>query len=652
MKRILVVCLVLGLFLSGIVMAEDEVYTIMRPDRQTRLEWLESYNRAPKAPIYPEISPPRAELSLLDHLNYIPSERNQGYCGNCWAWAGTGCMAITLDVQNGIFDRLSVQLINSCEYEVIGKICCMGGWLADVVDFYQEVGYAVPWTNENAHWQDGDASCDTPCDSISAEPSYPIGSIQELRINTFEVGADTAIANIKNVLAQNKAIWFAFYLPSDNDWGTFVDFWINGDEESVWNPDYSCGHTWSNGGAHAVLCVGYNDEPGNRYWIMLNSWGSSTGRPNGLFRMAMDIDYDCFYVDNNQNYYSFYWQTLDMNYDVVTPTPTPVYEEGDACSTAVDASAGGVFSGSTVNYHNFYNPSDMNDWPYSWGMDGPDYVFRIDIDNPQGWDNLQAKVISATFDNALYVISDCSDPSGSILTETLKDEYSDNTGEQINWSMQEAGTIYLVVDSYNPSVCGSFDIQINIPTLPCPTPTDTPTPTPSPTATPITDLMAEEHTYTFDSGNEQWQILSFPGIYDEPDVMEQNGMIGFSAAGSTNCFGSWQSPYHTFTIGEKYRAKFRVITNQLDPSLVPSFRIRVQDKNSQGISSLMVNSLGEGDYSPIASGKVYEVIYQPPASAVDDGYCFCFDLINLGDSNDANAKILLDMVEIKKVTVR
>jgi hypothetical protein len=58
--------------------------------------------------------------------------------------------------------------------------------------------------------------------------------------------------------------------------------------------------------------VGYDDtDPNNRYWIMLNSWGTTTGRPAGLFRMNMDMNYDCAYPNIG---YAFYWMTLDMSY--------------------------------------------------------------------------------------------------------------------------------------------------------------------------------------------------------------------------------------------------------------------------------------------------------------------------------------------------
>lgn len=299
----------------------DDPCTVMRPDKETRLKWIRAYEDAPKAFIDKSISIPRGSYSLLSHLQYTPSERSQGSCGNCWAWAGTGVMGIALDVEEGILDRLSIQYINSCESLVIGKTCCDGGWLSDIADFYSTTGYqqAIPWSNTNASWQDGDASCDTPCGSIATSPDYPIDFVDEVSIETHGLEQATAIANIKNILHQDKAVWFAFFMPTDADGNNFQNFWANQGESVIWNPDYSCGHTWNNGWGHAVLCVGYNDDdPNNQYWIMVNSWGTSGGgRPNGIFRLDMDMNYDCTFYDYPYNYYSLYWQTLEIGYTAV-----------------------------------------------------------------------------------------------------------------------------------------------------------------------------------------------------------------------------------------------------------------------------------------------------------------------------------------------
>lgn len=258
-------------------------------------------------------------LSLLSRLPYTPAERNQGGCGDCWQWAGTGVMEIAHDVMNGVHDRLSVQFLNSCNS---GINCCQGGWLDNLTAFYSAVGFAVPWANNNALFSSGNGSCgNSPCGNIATTPDYPITSISTVTITTHGVGQAQAIANIKSVLNQNRAIWFGFFMPTQLDWNQFFSFWNSQSESAVWD-GFVGGQIPDTGDAgHAVLCVGYNDDdPANRYWIMVNSWGTTQARPNDIFLVSMDLDYDCA---DSTGWSSLWWETLDIKF-APSGLPAPV----------------------------------------------------------------------------------------------------------------------------------------------------------------------------------------------------------------------------------------------------------------------------------------------------------------------------------------
>jgi hypothetical protein len=306
--------------------------SIMRPDRESRRKWMDDYEKAPLAPIHENIRSRLllsqeenvgTSLSLLDYLQYTPNERNQGGCGNCWVWAGTGLMEIAYGVQSGVNDRFSVQFFNSCKTD---SYACCGGNLSIFANWYRNEGFAIPWSNTNAAYSDGSRSCSNnsssvSCGSISTDPNYPFSSIQAQTISTTGVTQATAIANIKNVLNQNKAVWFGYWLANQTDWNAFYNFWNNQVETTLWTPDAYCGHTWNDysGGGHAVVIVGYNDDdptPANNYWIVLNSWGTAGGRrPNGLFRMPMQMNYQCTISEPGYgNWYSRQFQTLNITY--------------------------------------------------------------------------------------------------------------------------------------------------------------------------------------------------------------------------------------------------------------------------------------------------------------------------------------------------
>ena len=317
-------------------------HPLMRPAPEEAALWTSQYSASPKAVVIPETAamiaaaPPKS-FSLLGQLKYNASERDQGMCGNCWAWAGTGVMEIDYARQMKKSDRFSVQFLDSNYNGGCGSnAACCGGWLDNLASFYKVKKIIVPWSNANAHYQDGSRSCGScsalPAYKISASPSYEVASISSSRIPTQGLPQEQAIANIKGVLLQGKAIWFGFFLPDAASWSNFQEFWGSKPETALWRPDYACGRTYSyqSGGGHAVLCLGYNDtDPNNRYWIMLNSWGDTPGRPAGLFRVAMDMNYNCSYTGLG---YAFYWMTLDMSYDAGqnSPPQTPSAVQGPA----------------------------------------------------------------------------------------------------------------------------------------------------------------------------------------------------------------------------------------------------------------------------------------------------------------------------------
>jgi hypothetical protein len=321
-------------------------YPIMHPTQEEASLWAGQYNASARAYLSPEIegkmaSAPVASFNLLDRLKYTPSERDQGTCGNCWAWAGTGVMELDYARQMGVSDRLSVQYLVSNYNGGCGDSgACCGGWLSDLADFYQSKKMMVPWSNSNALYREGKSDCG-PCTSIpasfiSTQPHYDLSAISVNTIPTNNIPREQAISNIKNVLLQGKGIWFGYFLPDKSAWDDFFAFWGSRPESAVWQPDGANGRTfdYQNGGGHAVLCVGYDEsDPNNRYWIMLNSWGETAGRPSGLFRMSMDMNYDCSYSDIG---YAFYWMTLDMSYpekENLAPQ-TPTQPQGPAQGTA------------------------------------------------------------------------------------------------------------------------------------------------------------------------------------------------------------------------------------------------------------------------------------------------------------------------------
>ena len=296
---------------------------VMKIDGETLKLWEEDYNNAERAYIDPTLTEgiqTTEDFSILDLLDYDPEERSQGSCGNCWAWPSTAVLAIALNVQEGIKDRLSVQFMNTCGEDYTSGMyeieCCGGGTLEMLARFYSNTNFAIPWSNDMAHWHDGGYfNCRTDCYEISKTPNYPIYDIDAVVIETRNVPTEDAIQNIKNVLHQNKGVYFSVMYPDLQNLDDFRNMWSNDGEQDSYDLDYYCGNEWNDEEAvgHAMLIVGYHDVEGtdNDYWVVLNSWGTTDNRPNGLLAWDMNMNYACKY----SGYYAFAAKTLDVNFN-------------------------------------------------------------------------------------------------------------------------------------------------------------------------------------------------------------------------------------------------------------------------------------------------------------------------------------------------
>ncbi|MGD0952150.1 MAG: SdrD B-like domain-containing protein [Methanotrichaceae archaeon] len=276
-----------------------------------------------------------SSFSLLSHVPYTPSQRDQGSCGDCWVWGCTAPIEVAHDIQNGVLDRLSIQYLNSNYNGGSGSSwACCGGWEVGFQNFYRTKGKFIPWSNSNANFRDGGRGCSAgtsvPSGSISTSPNYPITSIRWHEIQTTGVSTAQAISSIKSYLYTNKAVTLGFYLP---DFTPFWNFW--GSNSGNWNPDNYCG--LSDGaypGGHEVTVVGWNDSTDS--WIVLNSWGVDSAHSDGTYKLKMDMNYTCA----NGGYYSYSFGYFDVAFsNINVPPNTPSIPSGpNSCAVGTSYS--------------------------------------------------------------------------------------------------------------------------------------------------------------------------------------------------------------------------------------------------------------------------------------------------------------------------
>ena len=139
----------------------------------------------------PKSSPPIPrgfELTCSQDLPYVPKERSQGSCGNCWVWSSTGALEIQHTIKSGIRDRLSIQYFNDNfgqGSEGINSACC-GGSVGSFANWYKnrtanpQAMILVPWSNTDAAYV-SHQSCHAPVpagSSIPLSPSYPLTDLR------------------------------------------------------------------------------------------------------------------------------------------------------------------------------------------------------------------------------------------------------------------------------------------------------------------------------------------------------------------------------------------------------------------------------------------------------------------------------------------
>jgi hypothetical protein len=314
-----------SLFLPALgAMALD--YGIMPLTNERLAQRKAELGRLPVYPCPPGYAGTPGAVNLLSHLHYEGRTRNQGHTGTCWLWGCTAVMSIDYDVQHGgtpsLTNGLSVQFAAS-NLGFVNTSLQEGGNPNLVKSFYEAMGYAVPWGNTNADWTDGSGWNKTPSAWVHTRPNVPLSQVKVSQVETCTNNQSYAIATLKSVLDANKALWFDLTLANEADWDVFMAYWgkSNLTEEVIIDLAYGAGHWFSmdgGGGSHTMALVGYDDRdaaPAKHYWLVLNSWGTADGyRPNAVFRMAMNTQYDASVTNSDGGYPMFRWGLLETTF--------------------------------------------------------------------------------------------------------------------------------------------------------------------------------------------------------------------------------------------------------------------------------------------------------------------------------------------------
>jgi C1A family cysteine protease len=215
--------------------------------------------------------------------------KNQGQCGDCWAFGTVAPLESQIKLQCNLTVDLSEQYLTSCNLQGWG---CNGGWWAH--DYHMsKLGKDNTAAGAVLEADDPFKAANTACGGPYKHPyqitnwayiaGQPMPSVQAIKQAIYTYGPISAAVYVgPKFQAYSSGIFDASESGQVN---------------------------------HAIALVGWNDDLGtdNGYWILRNSWGTGWGE-SGYMR----IRYGKSQVGYAANYIQF-----ACNSPAPTPTPTP-----------------------------------------------------------------------------------------------------------------------------------------------------------------------------------------------------------------------------------------------------------------------------------------------------------------------------------------
>ncbi|XP_025198391.1 cathepsin B-like cysteine proteinase 3 [Melanaphis sacchari] len=221
-----------------------------------------------------------------EYCKTIGKVRDQGNCGSCWAHATTGAFADRLCIAtNGEFN----ELISAEELTFCCHLCgfgCNGGNPLRAWKYFRSHGIV---TGGNYNTTDGcqpykvapcirDDEGHSSCSGKKTEPNHKCAKkcYGDKTINYKKDHHKTKDAyQLTNITMQKDTMAYGPIEASFDVYDDFVSY-----ESGVYQKTENASFL----GGHAVKMIGWGEENGTPYWLMVNSWGEQWGA-KGLFKI-------------------------------------------------------------------------------------------------------------------------------------------------------------------------------------------------------------------------------------------------------------------------------------------------------------------------------------------------------------------------------
>ena len=186
--------------------------------------------------------------------NAVTHVKNQGQCGNCWAFSSTGSIEGAWAIKNHNLYNLSEQMLTDCSRNY-GNNGCRGGLMDNAFKYVIDNGGLC--TEKEYPYIGNDSIClQNQCNNVVKIKSYT-----DVKPNDESILKRAVAIGPVSVAIQANVSSFRFYKS-----GVYQD------------PE--CGDQLD----HGVLVVGYGTDQDLDYWIVKNSWSPEWG-DNGYIKI-------------------------------------------------------------------------------------------------------------------------------------------------------------------------------------------------------------------------------------------------------------------------------------------------------------------------------------------------------------------------------
>jgi cathepsin L len=200
--------------------------------------------------------------------------KDQGQCGSCWAFSTTETFESHLAIQSGLLFQLSPQQIASCTEnpgQCGGMGGCAGGMPQVAFDsLAQQGGLSEEWMYPYNSYYGKDFNCKALSDdSNTPTPSGTVDGYVQVTPNNYQ--------ELMNAVAEIGPVSI---VVDASTWSRYQSGIFDGCDPENIKLD------------HAVQLVGYGEEEnGDKYWIVRNSWSPAWGE-KGYIRIKRTDDDD------------------------------------------------------------------------------------------------------------------------------------------------------------------------------------------------------------------------------------------------------------------------------------------------------------------------------------------------------------------------